>query len=66
MDEQLCHLFDETMNLIAPKPNFTFDDSEYLCYYRYRATEHLVSPENRKNIAQVIMMWEEWENSWLK
>lgn len=48
MDEQLCHLFDETMNLIAPKPNFTFDDSEYLCYYRYRATEHLVSPENRK------------------
>ncbi len=48
MDEQLCRLFDETMNLIAPEPNFNFNDSQYLCYYRYRATEHLIAPEYRK------------------
>lgn len=40
MEKGLAELFAETMNLIAPKDNFQFDDSQFLCYYRYRAIEY--------------------------
>lgn len=42
MDQQLCELFNRTMELIAPTDNFQFDNSDSLCYYRYRATESLI------------------------
>lgn len=41
LDDELAQLFFDTMNLIAPTTNFKFNNSEYLCYYRYRATEFL-------------------------
>ncbi len=42
MEKGLAELFAETMNLIAPKDNFQFDDNQYLCYYRYRAIEYFM------------------------
>ncbi len=41
LDAELATLFFDTMNLIAPSPDFKFNNSDYLCYYRYRATEYL-------------------------
>lgn len=41
LDDELAQLFYDTMNLIAPTPDFKFNNSDYLCYYRYRATEFL-------------------------
>lgn len=37
-----------TMQLIAPTDDFNFDDSQYLCYYRYRAIEFLSDPKDKK------------------
>lgn len=48
MSKSLALLFSRTMDCIAPKENFLFDDSNYLCYYRYRAIEFLKSEEARK------------------
>lgn len=45
MESGLAELFANTMNLIAPTDDFRFDNSDYLCYYRYRAIEFLKSPE---------------------
>lgn len=47
MEPGLARLFAETMELIAPKMNFLFDDSQYLCYYRYRAIQFFVSPQEK-------------------
>lgn len=47
MDDQLAELFFDTMNLIAPSPEFKFDNSDYLCYYRYRAIQFLNKEEDR-------------------
>ena len=48
MSSSLAHLFSDTMNFIAPTEDFRFDNSEYLCYYRYRAVQFLSDPENKK------------------
>lgn len=45
MESGLAKLFADTMNLIAPTEDFRFDNSNYLCYYRYRAIEFIKSPE---------------------
>lgn len=45
MESGLAKLFADTMNLIAPSLDFRFDNSNFLCYYRYRAIEFLKSPE---------------------
>ncbi|MDL2251775.1 phospholipase D-like domain-containing protein [Odoribacter sp. OttesenSCG-928-J03] len=45
METGLAKLFFDTMNYIAPKENFLFNDSQYLCYYRYRAIEFLQDAE---------------------
>lgn len=47
MEPGLARLFAETMELIAPKVNFLFDDSQYLCYYRYRAIQFLVDQHEK-------------------
>lgn len=41
LDSELAELFYDTMNLIAPSEDFKLNNSQYLCYYRYRATEFL-------------------------
>ncbi len=46
MDDQLAQLFADTMNLISPTPDFKFNNSDYLCYYRYRAIQYLTKPED--------------------
>lgn len=51
MDALLCNLFNRTMDLIAPNPEFLFNDSNYLCYYRYRAIEFFESSEYRQKYA---------------
>lgn len=48
MSKSLAHLFSDTMNFIAPTEDFRFDNSEYLCYYRYRAVQFLNDTENKK------------------
>lgn len=48
MSSSLAHLFSDTMNFIAPTEDFRFDNSEYLCYYRYRAVQFLNDPEHKK------------------
>jgi len=48
MDDELAQLFADTMNLISPSVNFDFDDSEYICYYRYRAIQFFTDPDIRK------------------
>ena len=45
MEDDLARLFAKTMDMIAPSVDFDFSGSDYLCYYRYRAIEFLVSPE---------------------
>lgn len=48
MEPKLAELFARTMDLISPdKESFNFDDSSYLCYYRYRAIEFFQSPDNK-------------------
>ncbi len=51
MSQELAHLFADTMNLIAPTEDFRFDNSDYLCYYRYRAVQFLLNPEEKKRYA---------------
>lgn len=46
MDDELSQLFADTMNLISPTPDFKFNNSDYLCYYRYRAIQYLIKPED--------------------
>lgn len=46
MDDELAQLFADTMNLISPTENFKFNNSDYLCYYRYRAIQYLIKPED--------------------
>lgn len=48
MSKKLANLFSETMSLIAPTEDFRFDNSDYLCYYRYRAVQFLNNPEAKK------------------
>ncbi len=48
MDDELSQLFADTMNLISPSAYFDFDDSEYICYYRYRAIQFFADPANKK------------------
>lgn len=47
MDAVLSYLFANTMDLIKPEEDFDFDDSNALCYYRYRATQFLKEKETR-------------------
>jgi len=51
MSQELAHLFADTMNLIAPTEDFRFDNSDYLCYYRYRAVQFLLNPDEKKRYA---------------
>ena len=44
MEDELANLFAKTMDLIAPSMDFDFSNSDYLCYYRYRAIEFLLDP----------------------
>ena len=44
MDDELAQLFVDTMDIIAPKPNLLFSESEVLCYYRYRAIQFFSDP----------------------
>lgn len=46
MDDELAQLFADTMNLISPTADFKFNNSDYLCYYRYRAIQYLTKPED--------------------
>ena len=46
MDDELAQLFADTMNLISPTSDFKFNNSDYLCYYRYRAIQYLTKPED--------------------
>ena len=48
MSSKLAHLFAHTMDLIAPTADFRFDNSEYICYYRYRAIQFLKDSEIKK------------------
>lgn len=45
MKDGLAELFAKTMDLIAPSIDFQFNNSDYLCYYRYRAIEFLLDPK---------------------
>lgn len=47
MSSSLAHLFSDTMNCISPTPYFKFDNSEYLCYYRYRAIQFFADAANK-------------------
>lgn len=49
MSSDLASLFARTMDLIYPRDRFEFDDSDFLCYYRYRAIEFF-SDDNIKKI----------------
>ena len=44
LEDDLAKLFVATMNVIAPSPSFRFDDSQYLCYYRYRTIQFFADP----------------------
>ena len=48
MNDALASLFVMTMDLIAPTPAFKFDNSDYLCYYRYRAIEFFKDEDIKK------------------
>lgn len=48
MSTSLARLFSDSMNLIAPTEDFSFDNPDYLCYYRYRAVQFLTDPENKR------------------
>lgn len=48
MSPDLARLFAYTMDLISPTEDFRFDNSEYLCYYRYRAIQYMLNPEVKK------------------
>lgn len=45
MDDELAQLFVDTMDVIAPKPNLLFSETEALCYYRYRAIQFFADPK---------------------
>ena len=47
MDAELSYLFADTMDLIKPEEDFDFDDSNGLCYYRYRAIQFLKDEKTR-------------------
>ena len=44
MDDELARLFVDTMDVIAPKPNLLFSESDALCYFRYRPIEYFADP----------------------
>lgn len=48
MDDELARLFVDSMDVIAPKPNLLFSETEALCYYRYRAIQFFADPKNVK------------------
>lgn len=45
MDDELARLFVDTMQVIAPSPDFGFDDPDYICYFRYRPIQFFVDQE---------------------
>jgi superfamily II DNA/RNA helicase len=47
MDDELARLFADTMSLIAPSEDFKFNNSNFLCYYRYRAIQFLCNAKDR-------------------
>lgn len=48
MDEELAQLFSDTMTIIAPTKEEKSATNDWLKYYRYRAIEYFVDPENEK------------------
>lgn len=44
MDDELADLFADTMKLICTPYDFRFDNSDYLCYYRYQAIKFFSNP----------------------
>ena len=46
MDKELAQLFFDTMAIIAPTEEEKLQSDEWLNYYRYRAIEYFVDPEN--------------------
>ena len=51
MSPSLATLFSDTMNMIVPHKDFLFNDSNYICYYRYRAIQFLINPEEKQKYA---------------
>lgn len=49
MDDELARLFVDTMDIIAPRPNLLFSETDALCYYRYRAIQYFADSEVVKN-----------------
>ena len=51
MDQQLAQLFADTMTIIAPTEADKLETDKYLRYYRYRAIEYFINPENERKHA---------------
>ena len=47
MDDELAHLFADTMMLIAPTPEEKMSKNDRLGYYRYRAIQYFFKDENK-------------------
>ena len=45
MDDELARLFVDTMDVIAPRPNLLFSETDALCYYRYRPIQFFADPK---------------------
>ena len=45
MDDELARLFVDTMDIIAPRPNLLFSETDALCYFRYRAIQYFADPK---------------------
>lgn len=48
MDDELAHLFSDTMTIIAPTEEEKLHTDEWLRYFRYRAIEYFVDPANER------------------
>ena len=48
MDRELAQLFAETMDIIAPTPEYKLRSDRFLSYYRYRAIQFLVDADVKK------------------
>lgn len=48
MDEELAHLFFDTMIIVAPTPEDKLQTDDWLKYLRYRAIEYFTDSENEK------------------
>ena len=54
MDDELAHLFADTMMLIAPTPEEKMSKNDRLGYYRYRAIQYFFKDENKNKYRGVV------------